>query len=489
MIKRIHKTGLWMLLGLMTGGFGSSCDDNSEIIYKDSETDDPIVTRLNVSPRNIELAFTDEEEFTVAVRPVSSKIEWESSNPEIAYVDENNRIIPVGVGSVEFTAKAGDLTDKVTATIHSSIIVDDYAFMEKGTRGNVPTLQIVPESTQYTITSGNENAVSVSGSQISAVEGGISRLSIHTEDGQSRDIVIGVTDEGHTLKAGKGEAYFYDGTALGHPGYDIAVLALSENDVTYTDGGQWGGTGKGLFLKLYCDSQQGTIPNGIYTPGDGEFNYYNSLSYLIDAETNVKETISYGDVDIASDGVTAKLIAGSNAYIVNFSGKRTEKPHQYAYDSKNDTYTNDNFIKGSVSIDHNGTMFYGGYGNGWRFQIYLTSSDYIQIMIWSRDTNKIDEEYPLNGGFCEQGTIGCMGYGYTSLLYSNRTSSYFSSGGTFRTPGFAREDKKIILGFEGTFNYSLSENVNEIGEQRTLPGSITLNVSQYEFNISSERGG
>lgn len=484
----MYKIGLWVLPLLMTGSF-DSCDDD-EVIYKDSATDDTVVTRLNVSPRNVEMLFTDEKEFTVAVRPVASEIEWETSDPEIAYVNDSNRIVPVGVGNVKFTAKAGNLTDTVTATIHSSIVSDDYAFMEKGSNGGIPTLQIVPENTQYVVESDNEGIVSVSGSQITAVEAGVATLTITAEDGQSRNIVIGVTDAEHTLNAAKAETYTYDGTTLGHVVYNIAALVLSENGVTYTDGGQWSGTGTGLFVKLYYGGDLSAVPDGTYIPGNAnaDFNYYTDYSYFVDAETGAKENIRYGNIDIASGGVTAQLIAGSSAYVVKFSGQRTETPHDWGEASFTYDYTEADLTRGVVDIDHNGTMFYGGYGNGWRFRLYLSGSDYIQIMIWSKNTDEIAGEYPLDGGFCTQGTIGCMGYGQTSLVYMNSTSNYFSADGSIvSTPGFQREEGTVTLGFQGTFHYSSSAPVDEIGEQHPIANILNLNVAPYGFNVNSER--
>lgn len=489
-MKSMNKIWLSAIFGVVALSLGA-CNDNDDVIYRDSESDGPVVTRLNVSPRSVTMGFVDEKEFIVAVRPVASEITWESSDPAIAYVDENNKIVPVGCGEVEITAKAGGLTDKVSITIHSSIVADSYAFMEGGQTSAVPTLQVFPEGTPYSVTSSNTEVVSVSDQQITTVAAGVATLDIETDDGQTKSITIGVADAAHTVTATKAEAYSYKGDVLGHAAYDISALTLAPASATYADGGAWSGSGSGLFLKLYRSAAQSSIPDGTYTPGTSEFNYYtDGLSYVIDAESGTKEDVSFGDVEITADGVSAKLIAGSHAWIFNFSGTRTETPHYYASESVTHNYTNADFkATGSVAIDHKGQLFYGGYGNGWRFQLPFLDSGNIQIMLWSKTVNSIATEYPLDGGFCTQGTIGIMGWGTTSKITHN--GSFFFSGGTpFQTPGFERttegSTKYVTLGFKGAFTYTASESVAEIGESRTVPTTINLDVTNYKFRVTNE---
>lgn len=488
-MKSMNKIWLSALFGIAALSFGA-CNDDDEVIYRENPTDGPVVSRLNVSPRSVTMGFIDEREFTVAVRPVATQITWESSDPSIAYVDENNKIVPVGCGEVEITAKAGTLTDKVSLRIHSSIVVDTYEFMESGQTSAVPTLQVFPEGTPYTITSSNEEVVSVSGEQVTAASAGISTLNIKTDDGQEANITIGIVDDAHNVTAAKAEAYSYKGDVLGHATYDISALTLAPAGAAYADGGTWSGTGSGLFLKLYRSAAQASIPDGTYTPGTSEFNYFtDGKSYVIDAATGTKESVSYGNVEIAADGVTAKLITASHAWSFSFSGARTETPHRYDYESLTYDYTNADFPTGTVDIDHKGVYFYGGVGNAWRFRLRFSDNTYIQIMIWAKKPNEVIAEYPADGGWCSPGTIGCMGYGTTSL-WTRYGTVYFKSGTTIQTPGFARttEDntKYVTLGFKGTFNYEAKESVAEIGETRSIPGAVKLDVTDYKFTVTNE---
>ena len=485
-MKRTNRL-LIVLCSAATLAF-AACNDG-DTIYQEP---DPGVTRLNISPRSVTMGYADDVELLVAIRPVSTVIEWESSNPEIAYVDENNRIIPVSTGKVELTAHAGELSDKITATIHSSIVGPAYTFIDEGATSAIPDVQVLPEGTAYTVTSSNESAVTVGAdNRITAAGAGISQLHIETEDNQSSDVTVGVIDDAHTLTGSAADAFSYDGGPLGHSAYNINVLALQAGGATYADGGTWSGSGTGLFLKLYTDVKYETIPAGTYTSGTGDFNYYTGgRSYIVDAESGTHYNINNGDVEITESGVSAKLItADNNAWSFTYSGTISETPHAYPYDSLTYDFTNDSFGSGTVAIDHNGTLFYGGYNNGWRFRLMEkeASSHYVQIVVWTEETDKLADTYPLNNGFCAKGTINIMGYGTTSLYYGG-SNVYFNGGTEFKTPGFNREGNTVTVGFQGTFNANGSESVSEIGESRTVPITYNLDVTGFAFTVNSEAG-
>lgn len=474
-------TALFGVMTLCTG----ACDDEGDIIYK---VPDLGVTRLNISPRSVTMGYADEVELQVAVRPSNSLLTWESSNPEIAYVDENNKIIPVGIGEVELIARSGDLSDKITASIHSSIVATDYVFMDMGATASVPGVQVLPEGMTYTIASSNETTITVGeDNRITAIGAGISKLHILTKDNQSRDITVGVIDDEHTITGKSADFITFKGDIIGHSSYNVVALALYPEGVSYADGGTWSGTDTGLFLKLYSDAQNQQIPEGSYVPGNSDFNYYTGgNSYVVETGTNLRHNISGGDVEITKEGVSAKLITSDGyAYAFTFSGTRNERERTYPYESKTVDYTNDSFVSGSVYIDHTGSRFYGGYTNGWQFKLNENGSRYIQIMVWTKDTDKLDDTYPLDKGFCTKGTIGIMGYGYTSLYYPGR-QIFFSGGTEFKTPGFTRKGNTVTVGFQGSFSYIESENVPEINESRNISVIFNINVTDFTFNVTGE---
>lgn len=312
---------------------------------------------------------------------------------------------------------------------------------------------------------------------------------------QNFDIFLRTTYKAETPVSGTlavaADAFSYDGGPLGHSAYNINVLALQAGGATYADGGTWSGSGTGLFLKLYTDVKYETIPAGTYTSGTGDFNYYTGgRSYIVDAESGTHYNINNGDVEITESGVSAKLItADNNAWSFTYSGTISETSHAYPYDSLTYDFTNDSFGSGTVAIDHNGTLFYGGYNNGWRFRLMEkeASSHYVQIVVWTEETDKLADTYPLNNGFCAKGTINIMGYGTTSLYYGG-SNVYFNGGTEFKTPGFNREGNTVTVGFQGTFNANGSESVSEIGESRTVPITYNLDVTGFAFTVNSEAG-
>lgn len=74
----MYKTGLWALLGLMAGML-AACDDNDETVYVEPDTSE--VRQLQVSPKTVVMGYLDEEELTVAVRPVATECTWVSADP------------------------------------------------------------------------------------------------------------------------------------------------------------------------------------------------------------------------------------------------------------------------------------------------------------------------------------------------------------------------------------------------------------------------
>lgn len=468
----------------------AACDDKETIIVEPNYKND--VSRLDISAKDITMGFVDEYSLNIAVRPADAELTI-SAEPDIMEIEKGEAgayaLRPTDIGQTTLTVKAGDFTRTIPVTIHSSVECAEYTFMEPGATADIPTLRVLPEGTPYTVTSSDESVIAVDeNNRATTVASGRSTMHIETEDGQSKDIVIGVIDAEHTVTAASATAYSYDGTPLGLT-QDISALAIGDGNATYADGGTWSDTGVGVFLKLYRNKEYSLIPDGSYTAGTTDFKFAatgNGRSYVIDS--GAKDNIAYGDVEIAADGISAKFITEAQAWEFKYAGTRTETPHQYDREYISTDYTNDSFASGGqVAIDHNGTLFYGGYGNGWRFRLRLSNSNYLQIVVWSEDTNTIGAEYPATNGFCDQGTIGAMGWGTTSLLYQNGQTIYFSPGTTIQTPGFARgEESNIILGFKGTFNYSATESVPEIGETRTIPGYANLDVTDFSFSITNE---
>ena len=91
-----HINQILSAFAVITTSVLVSCSDTTTVYVEP----DLGVTRLTVSPLSVTMGYADEVEFLVGVRPVSTEVKWESSDPSIAYVDENNMIVPLTVGSV-----------------------------------------------------------------------------------------------------------------------------------------------------------------------------------------------------------------------------------------------------------------------------------------------------------------------------------------------------------------------------------------------------
>lgn len=487
MMKMLYKLGLWILLGLIAGGFSSSCNDNDEIIYRDSETNGPDVTRLNVSPRNVEMSFVDEREFTVALRPVASKIEWESDRPDIAYVDENNKIIPVGIGEVKFIAKSGDLADTVTATIHSAIIGDLY-FIETGKTSKMDNIRILPEGTSYTVTNKTADLMKVSDDlTVTALSEGIGSLEITTEDGISATVTVGVMGPKVTLDSAN--EYLYDGAELGHAGYGYSVMTFGTSGAVYEGDATWSGSGQGLALKFYRLSDSETAPDGTYSEGTTVNSFFaDNSSYVVDPGTNKKNNIKRGSIIINGNSVTAYVMTASKVYQFACSATRpSEKRHlltEYV------TTIDDDYCTGEskMYVDTGGTVFYGGYDHCWQLRLAKNSTNYLQLFMWG--SSSLYGKYTLCGSWGGRGTVW-TNVNTTSwgTRFQEGSSRYtIGNDGGFTIPEWTEETSSKTMSVEGTiYGTGYSYAVSEIGETITIPHTININVKDLSVKVVSSR--
>lgn len=490
MMKMLYKLGLWILLGLIAGGFSSSCNDNDEIIYRDSETDDPDVTRLNVSPRNVEMSFVDEREFTVALRPVASKIEWESDRPDIAYVDENNKIIPVGIGDVKFIAKSGDLADTVTATIHSAIIGDLY-FIEKGTTSKMDNIRILPEGTPYEVTNNSENLMNVSKDlTVTALSEGIGTLNITTEDEISATVTVGVMGPKVTLDSAN--EYLYDGAELGHASYGYSVMTFGTSGAVYEGDATWSGSGQGLALKFYRLSDSETAPDGTYSEGTTVNSFFaDNSSYVVDPGTNEKDNIKRGSIIINGNSVTAYVMTASKVYQFACSATRpSEKRHlltEYVTTIDND-YCGEGQSK--MYVDTGGTVFYGGYDHCWQLRLAKDNTNYLQLFMWG--SSSLYGAYTLCGSWGGRGTVW-TGVNQTSwgTRFQEGSSRYnIGNDGGFTIGEWTSEeiDSKTMSSMKGTiYGAGYNYTVSEIGETNTITHIIDIDVKDLTVKVVNSR--
>ncbi len=500
-MKSILKTGWTALTVLLLCG---ACDDSDGTVNYYGP--DAGVTRLDVSPRVVEMTFSEEREFTVAVRPGNTQLTWESSDPSIAYVDENNKVVPVKSGVVDITCKAGDKTDEVHLIVHPEIDVPSFVVKEKGFSGEMPGISVLPEGTEYTITSSNEEAVKVTGHAITAAKNGISTLTVQsTATGYSKQFTMGVSDDEHTIAAKTASAYTYESTDLGKS-YDVVALALATDGTTYADGGNWSGTGKGLFLKLFRESDADGLPAGIYSSGSAYAPLTfqtGGLSYVVDAATEAKDSIVSGTVTVENNAIHATLIMQSLVYIFDFSGTVPMSAHTYqsrVYGPSSFQITTNSSYRAQVYIDRNGSgsNIINGCPNGWRFTFYLDQQNSLgqcNVVLFSQDPDSPNGEYTVSDEKGKLGTVsnaGSSSNGYSYLKKVSWMSTDRINGGSLTVSDFEydKAKKTVTVNLSGKFTLTSAPAadmmVPEINEQYSKM-TFELQTGKQTYTIKDDR--
>lgn len=486
---------------MLLSGFASiavSCD--KETIYVEPEAG---VSRLTVSPLSVDMGYGDEVSFTVGIRPVESNVTWESSDPTVAYVDEESyQIIPLGVGEVEITAKAGTFTQTIPVKIHSSIIVGgDVTYMDEGDSSELPNIKILPENTRYTVSSSNSNILSVpddSRLEVKAIGTGIANLSITTEDAQKATVKVGVASKDNALTARKADAWLYNGNELGHPGYGIVALALQPDGVSYEDGGNWTtDNGKGLFLKIYLNNSLSRLQSGTYTAGTGDFNFYakGQLSYVISGTS--KTGLTAGTLEINESGIAGYVSSNSEVFKVNYSGNISYNTHSYGM-SEYQVTVDDKWCDGTsqVCLDTKGTKLYGGATNGWQYRLRNSAKNtYLTLLVYASNDEDPTGNYPFSMGWCDRNRVMVnTGYAfYSSIVIDGKRYHFGDSNTNYSQSHIDISDYSydggatLISSISGKIYSTYSEEVSEINETRNIPMVIDVNVKNKTFDVSNNR--
>lgn len=77
------------------------------------------LTSLSISPKSNQMKVGDEKTLTITKKPADAGdvITFTSSNPSVATVDSNGKIVALSDGTTTITASAGNLTDTATVTV------------------------------------------------------------------------------------------------------------------------------------------------------------------------------------------------------------------------------------------------------------------------------------------------------------------------------------------------------------------------------------
>lgn len=475
--------GLAMCAAALT--FGACSKTETVYIYPEQG-----VTRLTVYPYNVNIGYAEDVELDVTVRPADAEYEWISADPSVAVVEENH-IIPKGVGSTVLTAKAGNKTFDVEVNIHSSI-VGDFFFLQNGQTAKMGTVQVLPEGTAFEVSNQSENLMTVTGDlTVTALEAGVGRVTITTEDEQTKTVTVGITDGG-AVTLSHGVEYLYDGGDLGHGAYGYSVLVFGSADAVYEGDAKWSGAGTGLAYNLYRDGFDEAAADGSYTVGTGDHNFFNrsTSSYVIDVASGTKEAIISGELLIEGNNVTANVITDSHAYIFKYSGSRpaTKRSLQTDYT----TVIDDDFCNGGGSkmfVDTGGTVFYGGYTYCWQLRLANNATNYLQLFMWGHIV--LHGDYTLLGSWGGRGTVwtGVSTTTWGTRFQEGSTSYTIANLGGFSITNWVEGDGVNTMDVKGTIyganNYSYT--IPEIGETNSIPHTIEIDVKNLAVNVSSSR--
>lgn len=409
----------------------ASCKTETVYVYPDPNS---IVSRLNVYPMNVSgMGFIDDVQLNVTIRPSTAKYTWVSSDPTIAYVDKNDKIVPLKTGYVEFTVSAGDFSQTVKANIHSSIVGEAFFMENNGEPVSMATaVKVLPEDTPVIVRSKDNNIVYANPYEpmmLQPVSPGSTTVTVTTlTDNISKDITVGVVAPANVVTATNATAYKYPGRLFG-TNYDMEVMALTEAGRTYVEGGTWEGAARGLALKLAHDSKAQTLPNGTYTKGTGEGHFFveSSTSYVINAQGG-REPVTGGILELTDNGAKASVTTANNVYIFNFNGKREEKERTFEFETiRYYPVTNDNVSYVSVQIDHRGETgypgcFYGGYREGYKFTFTINNKNSV-FLFYSKNETDCEGSYQNDLGFCAPGSYGTGGTSHNYIIAPFSTST------------------------------------------------------------------
>lgn len=449
------------------------------------------VTRLTVSPLNTTMSYLDDAELSVTIRPSTAEYEWSSADPSIAVIDENNHIVPKGVGTTQIIARAGNRTFSVDVTIQSAIVGSTF-MMDKGQTAAMDNVKIYPEGVGYEVVNNSESLMEVSHDlTVKALDEGVGTVTITTEDGISKTITVGVTD-GTTTTLEKANEWLYSGSDLGDGSFNYSVLTFGTSDAAYEGDAQWSGSGKGLALKLYRPAGVDKAPDATYSAGTGENCFFaDAASYIVDPATGTKENVRTGEVIIEGNNVTANLMTATKAY--RFKSSASRPAEKRTLQTNYVTTIDDAYCDGAskMFVDTGGTVFYGGYTYCWQLRLAnSTANNYIQFFMWGFNDGVINGKYTLCGSWGGRGTVWT---GVNTTTWGTRFqqgSSYtigneggFTISNCEDGDGFKTMDVKGTV--YGAANYSYT--IPEVNIQNSIPHTIEIDVTGVKVTVATSR--
>ena len=170
------------------------------------------VSSVKINQSNFELKVGESKTLSATVTPsnaTNKNIEWSSSNPSIATIDANGRVVAKSQGTAALTVKTidGNHKDSINVTVKPNVIsVSDIQVSKSSVSIDVGsstdvTVNVLPSNASnktFTCSSSNSNVASssVNGSscKITGVASGTTKVTVYSHDKQ-KSAIINVTVE------------------------------------------------------------------------------------------------------------------------------------------------------------------------------------------------------------------------------------------------------------------------------------------------------
>lgn len=151
-------------------------------------------TPSNITNKSISTKLGDGDITLVAVGGVSEETTWESSNTEVATVN-NGVVTPVSGGTTIITAKNGELSASVTVNVIASTLTLSKSYvvlnLEKGIIKETLNANLENVEGEVTWTSSNNEVVTVNNGEIQAIKGGYAIITAKVgELSQTCEVVV-----------------------------------------------------------------------------------------------------------------------------------------------------------------------------------------------------------------------------------------------------------------------------------------------------------
>lgn len=268
-------------------------------------------TPSNITNKSISTKLGDGDITLVAVGGTSEETTWESSNTDVATVN-NGVVTPVSGGVTVITAKNGELSASVTVNVIASTLTLSKSYvvlnLEKGIIKETLIANLENVEGEVTWTSSNNEVVTVNNGELQAVKGGYAVVTATVgELSQTCEVVV-LSNENKFVETGKVTSV-NKSAEISAPGwYRMNAGASAGLSFTLTDGVI------GIESTQLAENLSGSkIPTLMYVAKDENGEIYKGTYFMSFDITNNTESEMYVQYNINGESKNAtdvKIAAG-----------------------------------------------------------------------------------------------------------------------------------------------------------------------------------